>query len=164
MGRTEESLAEMNRARSLDPPSLSMNFSLGWRLYMARQYDQAISQLLNTIEISLRGIGRRRNAIMVALFLSLLAIPAWAFGGSVLMLVVGSYVMQTGVLGVIYASIGQFENIHSKNFSLWPFQPDSAKHPVNAGSSWVPNPLRVAGVRRRSRWGMRRLVASTASS
>jgi hypothetical protein len=104
------------------------------------------------------------GAIIVALFLSLLAIPAWAFGGSVLVLVVGSYVMQTGVLVVIYASIGQFENIHSKNFSLWPFQSDSAKHPVNAGSSWVPNPLRVAGVRRRSRWGMRRLVASTASS
>jgi len=51
MGRTEESLVEMNRARSLDPLSLSMNFSLGWRLYMARQYDQAISQLLNTIEM-----------------------------------------------------------------------------------------------------------------
>ena len=51
MGRTEESLAEMNRARSLDPLSLSMNFSLGWRLYMARQYDQAIVQLRNTIEM-----------------------------------------------------------------------------------------------------------------
>ena len=51
MGRTEESLVEMNRARSLDPLSLSVNFSLGWRLYMARQYDQAISQLLNTIEM-----------------------------------------------------------------------------------------------------------------
>jgi TolB-like protein/DNA-binding winged helix-turn-helix (wHTH) protein/Tfp pilus assembly protein PilF len=51
MGRTEESLVEMNRARSLDPLSLSVNFSLGWRLYMARQYDQAISQLLNTLEM-----------------------------------------------------------------------------------------------------------------
>jgi TolB-like protein/DNA-binding winged helix-turn-helix (wHTH) protein/Tfp pilus assembly protein PilF len=51
MGRTEESLAEINRARSLDPLSLSMNFSLGWRLYMARRYDEAIAQLLNTIEM-----------------------------------------------------------------------------------------------------------------
>ena len=51
MGRIDESLGEMNRARSLDPLSLSMNFSLGWRLYMARQYDQAIAQLLNTIEM-----------------------------------------------------------------------------------------------------------------
>lgn len=51
MGRTEESLEEMNRARSLDPLSLSMNFSLGWRLYMARRYDEAIAQLLNTIEM-----------------------------------------------------------------------------------------------------------------
>lgn len=41
----------------------------------------------------------RRNAIMLALGLSLLSIPAWAFGGSLAMLVVGSYVMQTGVQG-----------------------------------------------------------------
>jgi len=51
MGRTGESLAQMNRARELDPLSISMNFSLGWRLYMARQYDQAISQLRNTLEM-----------------------------------------------------------------------------------------------------------------
>jgi SHS family lactate transporter-like MFS transporter len=41
----------------------------------------------------------RRHSIMAALILSLLAIPAWAFGGSVLILVLGSYVMQTGVQG-----------------------------------------------------------------
>ena len=51
MGRTGESLAQMNRARELDPLSISMNFSLGWRLYMAHQYDQAISQLRNTLEM-----------------------------------------------------------------------------------------------------------------
>src|SRR5229473_929622 len=51
MGRSGESLAQMNRARDLDPLSISMNFSLGWRLYMARQYDQAISQLRNTLEM-----------------------------------------------------------------------------------------------------------------
>ena len=51
MGRTGESLAEMNRARSLDPLSLSMNLSLGWRLYMARQNDEAIAQLLDTLEM-----------------------------------------------------------------------------------------------------------------
>jgi tetratricopeptide (TPR) repeat protein len=51
MGRTQESLAQMSRARDLDPLSISMNFSLGWRLYMARQYDQAIEQLRNTLEM-----------------------------------------------------------------------------------------------------------------
>jgi TolB-like protein/DNA-binding winged helix-turn-helix (wHTH) protein/Flp pilus assembly protein TadD len=51
MGRTQESLAQMNRARDLDPLSISMNFSLGWRLYMARQYEQAINQLRNTLEM-----------------------------------------------------------------------------------------------------------------
>jgi len=41
----------------------------------------------------------RRNAIMLALGLALLSIPAWAFGTSVGVLVVGSYLMQTGVQG-----------------------------------------------------------------
>jgi tetratricopeptide (TPR) repeat protein len=51
MGRTQESLVQMNHARDLDPLSISMNFSLGWRLYMAHNYDQAIEQLLNTLEL-----------------------------------------------------------------------------------------------------------------
>ena len=51
MGRTDESVALINRARELDPLSVSLNFSLGWRLYMARQYDQSIEQLRNTIEL-----------------------------------------------------------------------------------------------------------------
>ncbi len=51
MGRTRESIAEMNRAHDLDPLSISMNFSLGWRLYMAREFDQAIEQLRNTIDM-----------------------------------------------------------------------------------------------------------------
>ena len=41
----------------------------------------------------------RRNAIVLALALALLAMPAWAFGTSLAMLAVGSYVMQTGVQG-----------------------------------------------------------------
>jgi TolB-like protein/DNA-binding winged helix-turn-helix (wHTH) protein/Tfp pilus assembly protein PilF len=51
MGRTSESIAEMNRAHDLDPLSVSLNFSLGSRLYMAREYDQAIEQLRNTIDM-----------------------------------------------------------------------------------------------------------------
>jgi SHS family lactate transporter-like MFS transporter len=41
----------------------------------------------------------RRNAIMLALVISLVSIPAWAFGTSLGVLVVGSYLMQTGVQG-----------------------------------------------------------------
>src|SRR6185437_12375578 len=43
-------------------------------------------------------IGRRRS-IMLALGVSLLSIPAWAFGSSLLALALGSYFMQTGVQG-----------------------------------------------------------------
>jgi SHS family lactate transporter-like MFS transporter len=41
----------------------------------------------------------RRNAIMLALVISLVSIPAWAFGTSLGVLVAGSYLMQTGVQG-----------------------------------------------------------------
>ena len=41
----------------------------------------------------------RRNAIMLALGIALLAIPAWAFGTSLGVLAAGSYLMQTGVQG-----------------------------------------------------------------
>ncbi len=51
MGRSQESLGEINRALKLDPLSLSINFSYGWRLYLARNYDQAITQLRSTLEM-----------------------------------------------------------------------------------------------------------------
>ena len=41
----------------------------------------------------------RRQSIIAALCLSLLAIPAWAFGGSLVLLSVGSFAMQAGVQG-----------------------------------------------------------------
>ena len=51
MARTEDSVEQINKARELDPLSISINFSLGWRFYMARQYDRAIQQLRNTLEM-----------------------------------------------------------------------------------------------------------------
>jgi len=51
MGRAQDSFAQIQKARELDPLSLSINFSLGWRLYMARQYDAAITQLKDTLEM-----------------------------------------------------------------------------------------------------------------
>ncbi len=51
MGRFDNSFEQINRARQIDPLSLSINFSLGWRLYMARRYDAAITQLRNTLDM-----------------------------------------------------------------------------------------------------------------
>ena len=51
MGRFPDSLDQINKARELDPLSISINWSLGWRLYLARQYDRAIEQLLNTADM-----------------------------------------------------------------------------------------------------------------
>ena len=51
MGRTDESIKEIHEALKLDPLSVSMNFSEGWRLYMARDYDGAIRQLKSAIQM-----------------------------------------------------------------------------------------------------------------
>ena len=50
MARSKESLEQMNRARELEPLSISMNFSLGWRPCMARKYDQTIEELQNSLD------------------------------------------------------------------------------------------------------------------
>ena len=51
MGRTQESLREIQQALKLDPFSVSMNFSEGWRLYMARDFNGAIQQLKAAIAL-----------------------------------------------------------------------------------------------------------------
>ena len=50
--RFDESIAEHERARSLDPFSGEANFLSGQSLYFARRYDQAIEQLRNTIDLA----------------------------------------------------------------------------------------------------------------
>lgn len=45
MGRHEEAIAAINKARELDPLSTRINANVGFILYCARQYDQAIVEL-----------------------------------------------------------------------------------------------------------------------
>ena len=51
MGRFEQSIAEAERARELDPLSLVINADLGQALIYARQPDKAIAQLRKTLEM-----------------------------------------------------------------------------------------------------------------
>lgn len=51
MGRTGESINEIQQALKLDPLSVSMNFSEGWRLYMARDFEAATRQLKAALEM-----------------------------------------------------------------------------------------------------------------
>ena len=44
LGRHEEAIAELSRARELDPLSLIINADLGYAYYLARQYDSALIQ------------------------------------------------------------------------------------------------------------------------
>ena len=44
LGRHEEAIAELSRARELDPLSLIINADLGYGYYLARQYDSAFAQ------------------------------------------------------------------------------------------------------------------------
>ncbi len=51
MGRTRDSMSEIEQALKLDPLSVSMNFSEGWRMYMARDFQGAARQLRDAIEM-----------------------------------------------------------------------------------------------------------------
>jgi TolB-like protein/DNA-binding winged helix-turn-helix (wHTH) protein/Flp pilus assembly protein TadD len=50
-GRSEEALAEVNRALELDPVSPIINLHLGWHYLYTRQYDRALVQLDKTLEL-----------------------------------------------------------------------------------------------------------------
>src|SRR5262249_5152046 len=50
-GRREASIAEMKRARDLDPLALSANYGLASAFYRAGQYDEAIAEARRIIEI-----------------------------------------------------------------------------------------------------------------
>ncbi len=49
--RFDEALLEIERARRLDPLSLSINVGTGWALYYARRFDEAISACERTLEL-----------------------------------------------------------------------------------------------------------------
>ncbi len=51
MGRNAEALTGMKKSLELDPLSLIINVAIGWAHYHARQYEQAVAQLLRTVEL-----------------------------------------------------------------------------------------------------------------
>ncbi len=51
LGRLDEAMAAMKRARELDPLSLNISTNVGMFFYFAHQYDQAIEQYRKTIEL-----------------------------------------------------------------------------------------------------------------
>lgn len=51
MGRLEEGAEELKKAQEIEPLSLRINATVGWQLYIRRQYDQAIVQLQKTLEM-----------------------------------------------------------------------------------------------------------------
>ena len=54
LGEFDRAIAELERARQLDPLSLIINADLGVGLYTARRYDEAIAQLRKTIDMDPR--------------------------------------------------------------------------------------------------------------
>jgi tetratricopeptide (TPR) repeat protein len=51
LGRMDEALAEINKARALDPLSVIINTDVGHILYLAGRYDEAINQYLATLQM-----------------------------------------------------------------------------------------------------------------
>jgi len=52
LGRHEEALVELEKARDLHPTDLSINRNLGWGYLLAKQTDRAIEQLRKTYEMA----------------------------------------------------------------------------------------------------------------
>ncbi len=52
MGRFDEAIAEARKGFELDPLSVVAGQTLGWRLLYARQYDRAVVQFGNTLELN----------------------------------------------------------------------------------------------------------------
>ncbi len=51
LGRHDEAIAEIQRAKTLDPVSLPVRFNAGYRYYFARQYDEAIAECQTALEL-----------------------------------------------------------------------------------------------------------------
>ncbi|HXI89815.1 MAG TPA: protein kinase, partial [Blastocatellia bacterium] len=51
LGRFDEAFVQISNAHDLDPLSLPINTNLGWLLYLARRYDEAIQHYLKTIDL-----------------------------------------------------------------------------------------------------------------
>jgi TolB-like protein/DNA-binding winged helix-turn-helix (wHTH) protein/Tfp pilus assembly protein PilF len=51
LGRFDDSFEQIKKARDLEPLSISINASFGWRLYLAREFDRSIVQLQDTLEM-----------------------------------------------------------------------------------------------------------------
>jgi TolB-like protein/Tfp pilus assembly protein PilF len=52
MGRADEAMREMERARELDPLSLWISMEVGWNLYMAHDYARAAEQARRTLDMA----------------------------------------------------------------------------------------------------------------
>jgi len=51
MGRHDEAIAKIKTGQELDPLSLIINVAVGWACYHAREYDEAVEQLLRTVDL-----------------------------------------------------------------------------------------------------------------
>jgi serine/threonine-protein kinase len=59
LGRHEEAIAEIKRAQQLDPLSVPVNRAVGWILYFARRYDQAVEELQKALAMNSEFLGAR---------------------------------------------------------------------------------------------------------
>jgi DNA-binding winged helix-turn-helix (wHTH) protein/Tfp pilus assembly protein PilF/TolB-like protein len=51
LGRIDEAIAAVERARELNPASMAINSDYGWFLYLARRYDEAMRQAHETLKL-----------------------------------------------------------------------------------------------------------------
>lgn len=62
LGRTDEAVAELSRARQLDPKSMLLEADLPWFLYMGRRYGEALEQARVTLALETEDSGASHAA------------------------------------------------------------------------------------------------------
>jgi serine/threonine-protein kinase len=59
LGRNDEAVSEIKRAQQLDPLAVPVNRAVGWVLYFARRYEEAIDELNKTLAMNADFLGAR---------------------------------------------------------------------------------------------------------
>ena len=110
MGRFNEAILEMAKARDLDPLSLPINTGIAYILYQSRQYDQAIEQCQKALEIDATFPGAHRTLGLIYLRQSLFQESIEELQKAVDYS--GGSVIYSAELAFSYASAGNQEEAH----------------------------------------------------
>jgi serine/threonine-protein kinase len=107
MGRHEDALSEIKRAQELDPHSLVISKDVGRHYYFARQYDRAIAQFKNALDLDSNSPNSTGAHTFLGLTYVKKAMPGEAFVHFNKAIALSRSSNNMAMLGYAYASAGR---------------------------------------------------------